>query len=174
MASPSTSACTTVVHDSKTELLTYIVLYMRLPRLCVITKERMIQNKVHETCAHIFLTTEDPQFKMCWCIFPACLCLHLYDQIFMITYAFHRCNSKDFLSRDHICHAKIDHQSIKSQWDDTRSMWKFIWLCARSSYIFVGKEKSMTFPKYVMWHSISLHLINKQAGSHIFCHGRQA
>lgn len=49
---------------------------MCLPRPCAITKEGMIQNKVYETGAHIFLAIDDPQFKMCWCIFHAsCVCI---------------------------------------------------------------------------------------------------
>lgn len=38
MASPLTSAYTTAVHDSNTELLTFIVLYTCLPRLCVLRR----------------------------------------------------------------------------------------------------------------------------------------
>lgn len=143
------------------------------------TEEAVIQNKVYETVTLIFITMDDPQFKMCWCIFPACMCLHWCNQAFMITYVFYRCNSIDFLSCTHIYHARIDHLYNPGEMMLEVWMWKFIWLCTvcsseGSSYVFVEKEKCMTFLKYVMWHSISLHLIDKQAGSYIFCQGRQA
>lgn len=61
----------------------YCLISIHVSTQAMCTEEGVIQNKVYETLTLIFITIKDPQFKMRWCIFPACLCLQWGNQAFV-------------------------------------------------------------------------------------------